>query len=109
MARSDALPDVPTVAEFLPGYEASAWWGIVAPKNTPAEIIKTLNTQVNASLADANFQARLANPAQQCSRSRPASSASSSPTKPKSGARSSGLLTSRRTEADPLSIFHNSR
>src|SRR5262249_22050837 len=59
--RSPMLPDVPTLSETLPGYEASAWFGIGAPKNTPAEIIKRLNTQVNASLADANFQARLAN------------------------------------------------
>ena len=59
--RSPVLPDIPALSETLPGYEASAWWGIVASKNTPAEIIKTLNTQVNASLADANFQARLAN------------------------------------------------
>jgi tripartite-type tricarboxylate transporter receptor subunit TctC len=59
--RSPMLPDVPALSEALPGYEASAWFGIGAPKNTPAEIIKKLNTQVNASLADANFQARLAN------------------------------------------------
>src|SRR5262249_15672902 len=59
--RSPVLPDIPALSETLPGYEASAWWGIVASKNTPAEIIKTLNTQVNASLADASFQARLAN------------------------------------------------
>jgi hypothetical protein len=45
----------------LPGYEASAWFGIGAPTRTPQEIIERLNTQVNASLADANFQARLAN------------------------------------------------
>src|SRR5262245_35956696 len=59
--RSPVLPDVPALSETLPGYEASTWYGIGAPKNTPAEIIKRLNTQVNASLADANFQARLAN------------------------------------------------
>jgi tripartite-type tricarboxylate transporter receptor subunit TctC len=59
--RSPVLPDIPTLSETLPGYEASTWYGIGAPKNTPAEIIKRLNTQVNASLADANFQARLAN------------------------------------------------
>ena len=59
--RSDVLPDVPVLSETLPGYEASSWYGIGAPKNTPAETIKRLNTQVNASLADANFQARLAN------------------------------------------------
>jgi tripartite-type tricarboxylate transporter receptor subunit TctC len=56
--RSPVLPDIPALSETLPGYEASSWYGIGAPKNTPAEII---NTQVNASLADANFQARLAN------------------------------------------------
>ena len=59
--RSPVMPDIPALSETLPGYEASGWQGIAAPKNTPAEIIKTLNTQVNASLADANFQARLAN------------------------------------------------
>ena len=59
--RSPVLPDIPALSETLPGYEASTWYGIGAPKGTPAEIIKRLNTQVNASLADANFQARLAN------------------------------------------------
>src|SRR5262244_606168 len=59
--RSPVLPDIPVLSETLPGYEASSWYGIGAPKNTPAETIKRLNTQVNASLADANFQARLAN------------------------------------------------
>src|SRR5215467_11939527 len=59
--RSPVLPDIPALSETLPGYEASSWYGIGAPRNTPAEIIKRLNTQVNASLADANFQARLAN------------------------------------------------
>jgi tripartite-type tricarboxylate transporter receptor subunit TctC len=59
--RSPVLPNIPALSETLPGYEASSWYGIGAPKNTPAEIIKRLNTQVNASLADANFQARLAN------------------------------------------------
>ena len=50
--RSDALPDVPTVGEFLPGYEASGWYGVGAPKNTPLEIIGRLNKQINAGLAD---------------------------------------------------------
>jgi len=58
--RSPVLPDIPALSETLPGYEASGWYGIAAPKTTPAEIIKRLNTQVNASLADANFQAQLA-------------------------------------------------
>jgi tripartite-type tricarboxylate transporter receptor subunit TctC len=58
--RSNALPDVPTVSEFLPGYEASAWWGLGAPRNTPAEIVDKLNTQINAGLADPEIKARLA-------------------------------------------------
>jgi tripartite-type tricarboxylate transporter receptor subunit TctC len=58
--RSDVLPDIPTVAEFVPGYEASTWFGIVAPKNTPAEIVAKLNTEVNAALADLKLKARLA-------------------------------------------------
>src|SRR5262245_47076135 len=51
-ARSDALPDTPTVSEFVPGYEASTWYGIVAPRNTPAGIVGRLNTEINAGLAD---------------------------------------------------------
>jgi tripartite-type tricarboxylate transporter receptor subunit TctC len=58
--RSPALPDVPTVGEFVPGYEASAWFGIGAPKNTPAEIVGKLNTEINAGLADPKLKARLA-------------------------------------------------
>jgi tripartite-type tricarboxylate transporter receptor subunit TctC len=50
--RSDALPDVPTVAEFVPGYEASGWLGVGAPANTPPEIIDRLNREINAGLAD---------------------------------------------------------
>jgi tripartite-type tricarboxylate transporter receptor subunit TctC len=57
--RSDALPNVPTVGEFLPGYEATAWFGIGAPKNTSAEIVETLNKTINAGLADPQFKARL--------------------------------------------------
>src|SRR6202161_503617 len=58
--RSPALPDVPTVSEFLPGYEASAVDGVGAPANTPADIIGKLNTEVNAALADPAIKARLA-------------------------------------------------
>ena len=58
--RSEALPDVPTVGEFVPGYEASAWFGVGAPKNTPAEIIDKLNKEINAGLADPKMKARLA-------------------------------------------------
>jgi tripartite-type tricarboxylate transporter receptor subunit TctC len=57
--RSEALPDVPTVSEFVPGYEASIWFGIGAPKNTPAEIVDKLNKEINAGLADPNIKARL--------------------------------------------------
>jgi tripartite-type tricarboxylate transporter receptor subunit TctC len=59
-ARSEALPAAPTVAEFVPGYEASAWWGIGAPKNTPADIVDKLNREINAALADPKMKARLA-------------------------------------------------
>jgi len=59
--RSDELPDIPTVSEFVPGYEASTWFGISVPTGTPAEIIVKLNSEINAALADPNFKARLAN------------------------------------------------
>jgi tripartite-type tricarboxylate transporter receptor subunit TctC len=58
--RSEALPDVPTVAEFVPGYEASGWYGLGAPKETPAWIIDLLNRAINAALADPRIKARLA-------------------------------------------------
>jgi tripartite-type tricarboxylate transporter receptor subunit TctC len=58
--RSEALPGVPSIAEFVPGYEASAWYGLSAPKNTPAEIVERLNKAVNAGLADSKMRARLA-------------------------------------------------
>lgn len=58
--RSEVLPDLPTVADFLPGYEASAWYGIGAPKNTPAEVIDRLNKEINAILADPAAKARFA-------------------------------------------------
>jgi tripartite-type tricarboxylate transporter receptor subunit TctC len=58
--RSDALPDIPTVGEFVPGYEASGWWGVGVPKNTPVEIVDKLNQGINAGLADPKIKARLA-------------------------------------------------
>jgi tripartite-type tricarboxylate transporter receptor subunit TctC len=59
--RSDVLPDVPVLRDTLPDYEASAWFGIGAPKSTPAELIERLNKEVNISIADPKFKARLAN------------------------------------------------
>ena len=58
--RSEELPDIPTVAEFVPGYEANAWQGIGAPKGTPADIVDKLNQAINAGLADPNMKTRLA-------------------------------------------------
>jgi tripartite-type tricarboxylate transporter receptor subunit TctC len=58
-ARLDVLPDVPTVADFVPGYEASGFAGIGAPRSTPAEIIDMLNKELNAGLADSKVKARI--------------------------------------------------
>jgi tripartite-type tricarboxylate transporter receptor subunit TctC len=58
--RSEALPDIPTLGDFLRGYESSAWNGIGAPKDSPAEVIEKLNKEINAALADPKFKARLA-------------------------------------------------
>jgi tripartite-type tricarboxylate transporter receptor subunit TctC len=58
--RLEALPDIPTVAEFVPGYEASGWYGIGASKNTPTEIVDKLNNEINAALADPNMKVSLA-------------------------------------------------
>jgi tripartite-type tricarboxylate transporter receptor subunit TctC len=58
--RAEALPDIPTFAEFVPGYEASFWYGVGAPKATPAEIVEKLNKEINAGLADPKIKARLA-------------------------------------------------
>jgi tripartite-type tricarboxylate transporter receptor subunit TctC len=57
--RSNALPDIPTVGDFLPGFEASIWFGVGVPKNTPAEIIDKLNKGINAALADPKMKAGL--------------------------------------------------
>lgn len=60
VARAEALPDVPTVSDFVPGYEVSAWYGMGAPKNTPAEIVDRLNMEINAGLVDPTLKGRLA-------------------------------------------------
>jgi tripartite-type tricarboxylate transporter receptor subunit TctC len=54
------LPNIPVVADFVPGYEASAWFGVGVPKGTPAEVIDKLNKEINAGLADSGIRARLA-------------------------------------------------
>jgi len=58
--RSEHLPDIPAVAEFVPGYEATTWWGIGAPHETPADIVQMLNREINAALVDPKMKARLA-------------------------------------------------
>src|SRR5262249_27031619 len=58
--RSDALPDLPTIGDFVPGYQESNWWGFGAPKNTPPAIVDKLNQEINAALADPRIKARLA-------------------------------------------------
>jgi tripartite-type tricarboxylate transporter receptor subunit TctC len=58
--RSETLPSIPTMGEFVPGYEATTWYGVGVPKNTPAEIVEKLSKEINAGLADAKMKARLA-------------------------------------------------
>jgi tripartite-type tricarboxylate transporter receptor subunit TctC len=58
--RSDVLPDIPTVAEFVPGFEASIWQGVGAPMNTPADIISKLNNEINAALGTTMMKSRIA-------------------------------------------------
>jgi tripartite-type tricarboxylate transporter receptor subunit TctC len=58
--RLDALPDIPAVAEFVPGYEASGWFGVGAPRNTPVEIVAKLNKEIDAGVADPKMKAQLA-------------------------------------------------
>ena len=59
VTRSEALPDLPSVSDFVPGYESSAWYGVGAPKNTPVEIVERLSKEINAALADPKMKARL--------------------------------------------------
>src|SRR5207244_13472775 len=57
--RSDTLPDIPTVSDFVQGYEASSWFGLGAPKNTPIEIVAKLNKEINAAFTDHRMRARV--------------------------------------------------
>jgi tripartite-type tricarboxylate transporter receptor subunit TctC len=57
--RLDELPDIPTVAETVPGYQANSWQGLVAPKKTPGEIVETLNKEISAALADSKIKERI--------------------------------------------------
>jgi tripartite-type tricarboxylate transporter receptor subunit TctC len=58
--RWEGLPDIPTLSDFVPGFEASSWYGVGAPRNTPTEIIEKLNKEINAALADPKMKVRLA-------------------------------------------------
>jgi tripartite-type tricarboxylate transporter receptor subunit TctC len=58
--RLEALPDVPPIGDFLPGYDAVGWFGLAAPKDTPGEVVQRLNSETNAALANADFKAKLA-------------------------------------------------
>jgi tripartite-type tricarboxylate transporter receptor subunit TctC len=58
--RSETLPDIPTVSDYVPGYETSGWFGVGVPRNTPAVIIDRLNKEINAGLADPRIKARFA-------------------------------------------------
>ena len=96
--RWELLPDVPTVADFVPGYEASDWFGVGAPRDTPAEIVDKLNREINAGARRSeDASARLPISAARRSRARRPTSASSSPTKPRNGPRWSSLPASSRS------------
>ena len=85
--RSEALPDIPTIGEFVPGYEASSIFGLGAPTNTPTEIVDKLNKEINAASPVPNSRRGLPTWTARCLAARPPISASSSRRKPRSGAR----------------------
>src|SRR5712672_1445632 len=104
--RSEALPDVPVLADFVPGFDVSVWYGLGAPKNTPAEIVDTLNKEINAAFVDPRMKARFADLGGTCFPVRQPNLASSSLTKPRNGARWSERPTSRCYEAAAGSRIH---
>jgi tripartite-type tricarboxylate transporter receptor subunit TctC len=86
--RSELLPEIPTIGDFVPGYEAHGWIGFGAPKNTPAAVVDRLNNEINSAISDSSIKARLIDLGGWCYlRVRPPTSASSSPTKPRNGPR----------------------
>ena len=86
--RNAALPDVPTVGETVPGYEASVFYGVAGPKGIPAEVVEVLNKAFNAALADPKIQQRIKRSRRRADADDAgANSASSWPTRPRSGAR----------------------
>jgi tripartite-type tricarboxylate transporter receptor subunit TctC len=109
--RQPALPHVPTVAEFVPGYEANFWTGIAAPKGTPAEIVDKVNKAVNAGFADPDVKARLDEWGATALSGSPADFAKFvADETEKNRARSSAPPTSRRSKAPPIRpTFHKLR
>jgi tripartite-type tricarboxylate transporter receptor subunit TctC len=97
--RWEGQSDIPTMGEFLPGYEANSWFGIGAPKNTPDEVVERLNKEINAGLSDAKLKARFADLAATVFIGSPTEFGKSSPRKPKSGPRWSNSQLSRRNDA----------
>ena len=85
--RLQALPEIPTVGDFLPGYEASQWYGVGAPNNTPAEIVDKLNKEINAGLVNPKLRAQLADLGGTVLPGSAADFGKLSPKKPKSGPR----------------------
>ena len=103
-ARSVLLPEIPTVDQFVPGFEAGQWVGIGAPKKIPVEIVERLNREINAGMADATFKARIADLGGVPCRARPPISASLSPPKPRSGVTSSRSQKSSRNKDQRRSL-----
>ena len=107
LARSQALPDLPSVSEFVPGYESSGFFGVGAPAKTSSEIVDKLNKEINAGLADTKLKAQLADLGGMILPGSPADFRNSSPKKLRNGARSSGQPTSSRS--NPRQHFHKFR
>jgi tripartite-type tricarboxylate transporter receptor subunit TctC len=98
-ARASVLPEVPSIGEFVPGYDASGWYGLGAPRGTPAVIVGQLNREINASLGDPKLKTRLADLGYATVAGSPGNSATSSPKKPRSGARYFGSRHESRSDS----------